>query len=153
LDAEGEGSTVTLTTLMQGYANRGDSRNAQRVFSMIKKPDVITYNTLLLAYSNVPDVKGAQDVFEHMSLTGVAPTNTTYNVLMGLHARHGRVLAAEKILREMNRCGKTRPTAVTFNKLMQAYLRNGNKAGAGLVMQRMIRFFGQDPKAPKNVAT
>ncbi|KAK1618885.1 hypothetical protein QYE76_024402 [Lolium multiflorum] len=105
------------------------SRHAAKAASLVRAlgarfpPDVVTYNTLADGWCRLKDTSRALDLLRQMAESGIAPTKTTYNIILKGFFRAGQVQHAWNFFLQMKKRGSkddscSKPDIVSYTTVI-----------------------------------
>ncbi|CAF3370752.1 unnamed protein product [Rotaria socialis] len=80
-------NTANLTSAMHMLMKFGDIQNAERVFKIIEKKDLITYGALMNGYNMNDQSEKCFKVFEEMKHHNIVPDESTWTILIGTYSQ------------------------------------------------------------------
>ncbi|KAL4199476.1 hypothetical protein AMTRI_Chr03g51340 [Amborella trichopoda] len=133
--------TITHTSLMDGFYNIGEFKQAGEVFdemlSMGLVPDVFTYSVYINGLCRERKLKEGMEVLCVMREMGCRPNVITYNTLIRTFCSDGKLRRADELVAEMasnGLCGNS----VTYRTLINTYLRECMVVEANELLLQMV---------------
>ncbi|KDO45471.1 hypothetical protein CISIN_1g043490mg, partial [Citrus sinensis] len=126
---------VSWNSILKAYALHGQAKEALQLFSnMNVQPDSATFVSLLSACSHAGLVQEGNKVFHSMLENhGVVPQLDHYACMVDLLGRVGRILEAEKLIREM----PMEPDSVIWSVLLGSCRKHGETRLAELAATKL----------------
>lgn len=125
------------------------SRHAGKAASLVRAleqrftPDVVTYNTLADGWCRVKDTSRALDVLRLMVESGIAPTKTTYNIILKGFFRAGQLRHAWDFFLQMKKRGSKdescKPDVVSYTTMVHGLGVAGQLEKARKVFDEMAK--------------
>uniref|UniRef100_A0A0D9YWF6 RING-type domain-containing protein n=1 Tax=Oryza glumipatula TaxID=40148 RepID=A0A0D9YWF6_9ORYZ len=125
------------------------SRHAGKAASLVRAleqrftPDVVTYNTLADGWCRVKDTSRALDVLRLMVESGIAPTKTTYNIILKGFFRAGQLRHAWDFFLQMKKRGSkdesSKPDVVSYTTMVHGLGVAGQLEKARKVFDEMAK--------------
>jgi pentatricopeptide repeat protein len=132
----------TYTTIMDAYAQHGDTGKVEAFFSrMIDfgiRPDAVSFNTVIKAHGRNGDIAGAERWLECARKSNVLLDSFGYNAVISAAARAGDSAAAERWLHRMHQDG-AHVDVISCNTVINAWAKQGNAAKAVKVVDLMFQ--------------
>lgn len=126
---------VSWNSILKAYALHGQAKEALQLFSnMNVRPDSATFVSLLSACSHAGLVQEGNKIFHSMLENhGVVPQLDHYACMVDLLGRVGRILEAEKLVREM----PMEPDSVIWSALLGSCRKHGETRLAELAATKL----------------
>ncbi|KAF7009504.1 hypothetical protein CFC21_024030 [Triticum aestivum] len=100
---------------------------------------VVSFNTLIAAYCREHGgLEHALELKKKMELEGLAPSEVTYNTILHVLCKEGRMQQANRLLSEM-KVKRVVPNTVTYNTLIYGYVMHGDNGTARRVHEGMVK--------------
>ncbi|TPX71487.1 hypothetical protein SpCBS45565_g01163 [Spizellomyces sp. 'palustris'] len=136
-------NTKICNTLLWGYLKCKEDEMAMDVLRRMTTADValnsITYEGVIVALAKQRDVDGAIEVFRRMEESpGATPTTYTYNIILNILLKHGRMADVTQLLEKMPKRG-LKADAITYRTLIQGLTVNGRADDALKVFHSMLQ--------------
>ncbi|CAF2195062.1 unnamed protein product [Rotaria magnacalcarata] len=94
-------STANLTSAMHMLMKFGDIQNAERVFKIIEKKDLITYGALMNGYNMNDQSDKCFKVFEEMKHHNIVPDESTWTILIGTYSQIAMIRQCEYLVNQI----------------------------------------------------
>ncbi|KAB2636820.1 pentatricopeptide repeat-containing protein [Pyrus ussuriensis x Pyrus communis] len=107
------------SALVNIYASCRSIKQAQLVFDMMSKQEVVSWNVLLTAYFSNRDCEKGVTLFYRMRREVVKLDGTSWNAVIGGCLNNGQTEQALKMLRQMKESG-IKPNQITITSLLPA---------------------------------
>lgn len=131
-----EGDVVVSSGIIDMYAKCGRMDCARRVFSCVRKKDIVLWNTMLAACAEQGLSGEALKLFFQMQLESVPPNVVSWNSLIFGFFKNGQVAEARNMFAEMCSSG-VMPNLITWTTMMSGLVQNGFGSGAMMVFREM----------------
>ena len=116
------------------YAKCGRMDCARRVFSCVRKKDIVLWNTMLAACAEQGLSGEALKLFFQMQLESVPPNVVSWNSLIFGFFKNGQVVEARNMFAEMCSSG-VMPNLITWTTMMSGLVQNGFGSGAMIILR------------------
>lgn len=113
------GNLFVCSALVNMYARCLSVREAQRVFDLMPRRDVVSWNVLLTAYLTNKEYEKGLSLFSQMSRNGVKADEATWNAVIGGCMENGETEKALEMLRNMQNMG-FKPNEITIISILPA---------------------------------
>ena len=150
---EAKPDKVTMTSIMQFLARRGDAREAQALLERMwtssdtdMQPDAVTYSLVFTAYANahhcMPNqayalLQTIKERYEQCEALSMKPNTVVYNSFLTVLANAGDGERAEQVLQEMMASPDLQPDAITYGTVLQAW-KNASRGDRAEALLRRI---------------
>ncbi|KAB2601956.1 pentatricopeptide repeat-containing protein [Pyrus ussuriensis x Pyrus communis] len=114
-----EENVFVSSALVNIYASCLSIKQAQLVFDMMSKRDVVSWNVLLTAYFSNRDCEKGVALFCRMRREGVKLDGASWNAVIGGCLNNGQTIQALKMLGQMQESG-IKPNQITITSLLPA---------------------------------
>ncbi|GLU04508.1 hypothetical protein SLE2022_216500 [Rubroshorea leprosula] len=115
--------TVAWNTMISGYCQKGDSKEAHRLFNAMwekgTKPGVVSWNILIGTYNQLGQCSVAMGLMKEMENFGITPDVFTWTSMISGLAQNGRTDQALNFFKEMILAG-VRPNGITIASAISA---------------------------------
>ncbi|PKI78658.1 hypothetical protein CRG98_000883 [Punica granatum] len=127
-----EGLVRAYDTLIAGYAQRGQIKEARTLFDLIpnREKNVVSWNTMIMGYTRVGDVVSARRLFDEMT----DRDTVSWNTMISGYVRNLDMEKALSLFREM-----PKPDILTWNSMVSGYAESGNLRVALDFFEKMPR--------------
>ncbi|CAL9072188.1 unnamed protein product [Musa acuminata var. zebrina] len=135
-------SPSAYNALMKSFSRCGDADEVLRLFHELRRshrtPNALCYNTLLNSLVVANRHGHAEALFDEMIASGVAPTTSSYTILIKLLSFYPNLIdSAYEVIRFMVRSG-CQPDAITYSTLVAGLCRAGRIEEAWGVLDQMM---------------
>ncbi|WOL00540.1 pentatricopeptide repeat-containing protein [Canna indica] len=129
-------------SLMKSFSRSGDVDEVLRLFRELRHshptPDALCYNTLINSLVSANRLGHAREVFDEMIASGVAPTTSSYTILIKLHCFYPNLIDLScNLIHTMVQSG-CQPDAITYSTLIAGLCRAGRVEEALGFLDQMI---------------
>ncbi|KAL2515182.1 Pentatricopeptide repeat-containing protein [Forsythia ovata] len=115
--------TVSWNTIITGYCQEGEIKEARRLFDLMHEegvePGVVTWNILISSYNRLGKCDIAMEIMKEMENCGIMPDVFTWTSVISGFAQNNRRLEALELFREMLLSG-VGPNEVTLMSAISA---------------------------------
>nr|XP_027187589.1 pentatricopeptide repeat-containing protein At1g20230-like [Cicer arietinum] len=112
-------NVFVCSALVSLYAKCLSVREAQAVFDLMPRRDVVSWNGVLTAYFTNKEYEKGLSMFSQMSRDGVKADEATWNAVIGGCMENGRIEEAMEMLRKMQNMG-FKPNEITISSILPA---------------------------------
>lgn len=99
-------------------------------------PDAVAFNTLMKGYANAGHPTRCFELYEEMRAQGIAPSETTFGILLDACHTSGNVERARRVFRDLRASGLPL-NVVHYTTFMKVLVSAGHVADAGAVLAQM----------------
>jgi pentatricopeptide repeat protein len=119
-------NAVIYSTLIKGYASKGDAAGAMSMYKEMQdagvEMNVVVYTSLIDAQARAGDVKQAEALFAKMQADGCEPNTITFSIVIKGYCRSGNLPRALEVFRDMQARGLM-ADVIIFNTLLDGCVR------------------------------
>ncbi|CAM4928040.1 unnamed protein product, partial [Rotaria socialis] len=130
-------STATLSSAVHMLMKFGDIQNAERVFKIIEKKNLITYGALMDGYNINDQSEKCFKVFEEMKHHNIVPDESTWTILIGTYSQIAMIRQCKYLVNQIpphflnkqqiqnalidmwGKCGAVEPAKQIFNTVSE----------------------------------
>ncbi|KAK4789136.1 hypothetical protein SAY86_020455 [Trapa natans] len=114
-----KGLVHAYDTLVAGYAQRGQVKEARALFDVIPKGEknVVSWNTMIMGYTRVGDIESARRLFDEMT----ERDTFSWNTMISGYVHNRSMENASNLF-----CGMPEPDILTWNLMVSGYAESGN---------------------------
>ncbi|CAF3401905.1 unnamed protein product [Rotaria socialis] len=130
-------STATLSSAVHMLMKFGDIQNAERVFKIIEKKNLITYGALMNGYNINDQSEKCFKVFEEMKHHNIVPDESTWTILIGTYSQIAMIRQCKYLVNQIpphflnkqqiqnalidmwGKCGAVEPAKQIFNTVSE----------------------------------
>lgn len=107
------------SSLIDMYAKCGWLQDAQTVFDLLSKRDIVIWGALIAGYAQNGQVARAVHLFLEMQWQAIEPNNALWNILIAGYAHSGQYEQAHWLFHQMQLNGR-KPDSITFVSILKA---------------------------------
>eukprot|EP00933_Yihiella_yeosuensis_P061583 TRINITY_DN64404_c0_g1_i1.p1 TRINITY_DN64404_c0_g1~~TRINITY_DN64404_c0_g1_i1.p1 ORF type:complete len:1037 (-),score=216.61 TRINITY_DN64404_c0_g1_i1:169-3279(-) len=141
-------NTIIFSTLIKGYASRGDARRAMEIYREVQRlglpMNLVAYSSLIDAHARAGHSTQARAMMDQMKQDGIEPNTIAYSSLVKSYCRQGDLDGALKSFAEMISSGLQADTII-FNTLLDGAVRASRFELCDQLISEMVHHYQLKP--------
>lgn len=127
---------IILNSILNAWARKGNTQEAERIFEQISSPILADYNSLLSAFAKSGNARQAENVLRQMMDDAeIVPNVVSYNCILDSWAKSGEAGAADRAFQILTSLQEN-ADAHSYSSVVNAYIQEGNVQKAQELLQQ-----------------